>query len=87
LPRFVKLDNPFGISRHHKRFRAQRRCLPDQAGARPISQYEIRRQQVGNACLENTGSLRNCGDSNGAVAGFLEEPNELLARLRLGVDD
>jgi hypothetical protein len=37
--------------------------------------------------LENTCGFRKSGNCNGSVAGTLEQPDELLAKLSLGVDD
>jgi hypothetical protein len=42
---------------------------------------------IGGISRQDGNSLGIGGDSRGAVAGFLEQPDELLAELSLGLED
>src|SRR6516164_270924 len=83
----IKFDDPVGAARYHQNFRACRLCLFGEIDARAVRQHNICRQQVGNMLLEKTGGLRNSSDGGCAMACSLEQPDKLMAKLSLTVDD
>ena len=83
----IKFDDPAGAARYHQNFRACRLCLFGEIGTRAVSQHNICRQQVGNMLLEKTGGLRDSSDGSCAMACLLEQPNKLMAKLTLSIDD
>jgi hypothetical protein len=83
----VQLDDPVGISGHHEDFRARTLCLLYQICTRAIAQYAVCRQQVRNLVLDEFSSRRDRGNGGGTVAGLFELKNELLAKLRLAIDN
>src|SRR6516164_10138649 len=83
----IKFDDPVGAARYHQNFRACRLCLFGEIDARPVGQYNIRRQQVGNMVLEKTSGLRNSSDGGCTVTCLLQQPNKRIAKLGLSVDD